>query len=79
MGHSIGRQKVSELLHELGYSLQSLSKTREGTSHPDRDAQKAREFQARGEPVISVDTKKKDRPSCSCRKVHQSVTRATQT
>jgi transposase len=66
MGHSIGRQKVSELLHELGYSLQSLSKTREGTSHPDRDAQfrhinrKAREFQARGEPVISVDTKKKE-------------------
>lgn len=56
MGHSIGRQKVSELLHELGYSLQSLSKTREGTSHPDRDAQfrhinrKARDFQARGEP-----------------------------
>jgi hypothetical protein len=66
MGHSIGRQKVSELLHELGYSLQSLSKTREGTSHPDRDAQfrhidrKARDFQARGEPVISVDTKKKE-------------------
>ncbi len=66
MGHGIGRQKVSELLHELGYSLQSLSKTREGTSHPDRDAQfrhldrKAREFQARGEPVISVDTKKKE-------------------
>ena len=66
MGHSIGRQKVSELLHELGYSLQSLSKTREGASHPDRDAQfrhinrKAREFQARGEPVISVDTKKKE-------------------
>jgi hypothetical protein len=65
MGHGIGRQKVSELLHELGYSLQSLSKTREGTSHPDRDAQfrhldGAREFQARGEPVISVDTKKKE-------------------
>jgi hypothetical protein len=66
MGHQIGRQKVSELLHELGYSLQGLSKTREGTSHPDRDAQfrhirrKAREFQARGEPVISVDTKKKE-------------------
>ena len=66
MGHTIGRQKVSELLHELGYSLQSLSKTREGDSHPDRDAQfrhinrKAHEFQARGEPVISVDTKKKE-------------------
>jgi transposase len=65
-GHSIGRQKVSELLHDLGYSLQGLRKTREGESHPDRDAQfrhinrKAREFQARGEPVISVDTKKKE-------------------
>lgn len=66
MGHTIGRQKVSELLCELGYSLQSLRKTREGTSHPDRDAQfrhidrKARAFQARGAPVISVDTKKKE-------------------
>ena len=66
MGHKIGRQKVSELLHELGYSLQGLSKTREGTDHPDRDAQfrhinrRAREFQARGQPVISVDTKKKE-------------------
>jgi hypothetical protein len=66
MGHEIGRQKVSELLDELGYSLQSLRKTREGASHPDRDAQfryinrKAREFQSRGEPVISVDTKKKE-------------------
>jgi transposase len=66
MGHQIGRQKVSELLHELGYSLQSLRKTREGASHPDRDDQfrhinrKAREFQAKGEPVISVDTKKKE-------------------
>jgi hypothetical protein len=66
MGHTIGRQKVSELLYKLGYSLQSLRKTREGTSHPDRDAQfrhidrKARAFQARGAPVISVDTKKKE-------------------
>ena len=66
MGHKIGRQKVSELLRELGYSLQGLSKTREGTDHPDRDAQfrhinrKAREFQAKGQPVISVDTKKKE-------------------
>ena len=66
MGHEIGRQKVSELLDALGYSLQSLRKTREGASHPDRDEQfrhinrKAREFQAKGEPVISVDTKKKE-------------------
>ena len=66
MGHAIGRQKVSELLNELGYSLQSLRKTREGSSHPDRDAQfqhidrQARAFQRKGEPVISVDTKKKE-------------------
>jgi transposase len=66
MGHKIGRQKVSELLHELDYSLQGLNKTREGTDHPDRDAQfryinrKARELQAKGQPVISVDTKKKE-------------------
>ena len=66
MGHQIGRQKVSELLHESGYSLQSLRKTREGASHPDRDDQfrhierKAREFQTKGKPVISVDTKKKE-------------------
>src|SRR5690606_30639334 len=66
MGHEIGRQKVSELLHELGYSLQGLNKTREGADHPDRDAQfrrinrKARELLAKGQPVISVDTKKKE-------------------
>src|SRR5881397_22367 len=39
MGHPIGAQKVSELLHELGYSLQAASKVREGSSHPDRNAQ----------------------------------------
>jgi hypothetical protein len=66
MGHDIGRQKVCELLHDLGYSLQGLKKTREGEDHPDRDAQfrlinrKVREFQAKGQPVISVDTKKKE-------------------
>src|SRR5256885_5257126 len=66
MGHEIGRQKVSELLHELGYSLQGLQKTREGTSHPDRDAQfrhinrQVVAFQERGQPVVSVDTKKKE-------------------
>ena len=66
MGHAVGRQKVSELLHYLDYSLQSLRKTREGSAHEDRDAQfrhidrQARKFQAKGEPVISVDTKKKE-------------------
>jgi hypothetical protein len=66
MGHPIGAQKVSELLHELGYSLQAASKVREGSSHPDRNAQfeyinaQARAFQAADEPVISVDTKKKE-------------------
>ena len=57
---------MSELLHDLGYSLQSNRKTLEGTSHPDRDAQfehinAAVQLQlALGEPVICVDTKKKE-------------------
>jgi hypothetical protein len=66
MGHEVGPQKVSELLHDLDYSLQGTRKTREGSSHPDRNAQfehinaQARSFQRAGEPVISVDTKKKE-------------------
>jgi Rhodopirellula transposase DDE domain len=66
MGHEVGAQKVSELLHELGYSLQGTRKTREGSAHPDRNAQfehintKAKAFQRAGEPVVSVDTKKKE-------------------
>ncbi len=65
-GHPIGRQKVSELLSELGYSLQANRKTREGRDHADRDAQFAyinrqvMDYQQRGQPVISVDTKKKE-------------------
>ena len=65
-GHQVGRTLVSELLDDMGYSLQANRKTREGDSHPDRDAQ----FQhinvavsaalAEHEPVISVDTKKKE-------------------
>ena len=39
MGHPIGRETVAALLHEAGYSLQADRKTREGSSHPDRDAQ----------------------------------------
>ena len=56
---------VANLLHDLGYSLQANGKTREGSQHPDRDAQfpyitqHVREPK-RGEPAISVDTKKKE-------------------
>ena len=65
-GFHIGRQKVAELLHDLGYSLQASRKTREGSRHPDRDAQfayiaaRVSDFQARKQPAISVDTKKKE-------------------
>jgi hypothetical protein len=65
-GHAISGRKVGDLLRELGYSLQANRKTREGASHPDRDAQfehinaQALAFQRRGQPVISVDTKKKE-------------------
>jgi hypothetical protein len=65
-GFRIGRQKVVELLHELGYSLQANRKTREGSRHPDRNAQfehiaaRVSDFQARKQPAISVDTKKKE-------------------
>lgn len=66
MGHSVSRQLVAELLHAAGYSLQANQKAREGTSHPDRDAQfryineQVRRHQAQRQPVISVDTKKKE-------------------
>ncbi len=65
-GHQVSHQTVSELLHELGYSLQANRKTLAGTAHPDRDAQFAHLNAAvqlqlsLGEPVISVDTKKKE-------------------
>src|SRR5215813_7722637 len=65
-GFTLGRQKVAELLRELGYSLQANRKTREGNQHPDRNAQfeyiaaQVRKFQRLGQPVISVDTKKKE-------------------
>jgi len=66
IGHRVSRQLVAELLHDLGYSLQANRKTLEGASHPDRDAQfehlnqRVAEQVARGEPAISVDTKKKE-------------------
>ena len=65
-GHRVSYQTVAELLHALRYSLQGNRKTREGAAHPDRDAQFAylsaqtQAFQERGQPVISVDTKKKE-------------------
>ena len=66
-GYKIGATTVSQLLQKkLGYSLQALRKTREGSSHPDRDAQfhyinrQCQAFQGRGQPVISVDSKKKE-------------------
>jgi hypothetical protein len=66
MGHRTSHRMVAELLHQMDYSLQANQKTLEGSSHPDRDAQfhhisdKIREFQAERQPVISVDTKKKE-------------------
>ena len=66
LGHSVSPRLVNGLLHELGYTLQANRKTKEGTQHPDRDAQfhylndQVRRAQAQGQPVISVDTKKKE-------------------
>ena len=65
-GHPVSHETVAKLLRRSGYSLQSNRKTKEGASHPDRDAQfghinatAAAAIDA-GEPVISVDTKKKE-------------------
>jgi transposase len=64
--HRVSHQVVADLLHELGYSLQANRKTNEGASHPDRNAQfehlnaKVKWSLSRKEPVISVDTKKKE-------------------
>ncbi len=66
MNHVVSHQVVADLLHKLGYSLQANSKTKEGTNHPDRNAQfehlngKVKWCLSRKEPVISVDTKKKE-------------------
>ena len=65
-GHPVSPRTVGRLLSADGYSLQSNRKTKEGDSHPDRNAQfehinlMVTRFQQRGEPVISVDTKKKE-------------------
>ena len=66
MSHSVSHMTVGRLLKGLGYSLQGNRKTLEGTSHPDRNAQfeyinrKTAEQIAKGEPAVSVDTKKKE-------------------
>ncbi len=65
-GHRTSHRMVVALLHELGYSLQANRKTIEGASHPDRNAQfeyinrKVKEHLRTQDPVISVDTKKKE-------------------
>jgi hypothetical protein len=65
-GFTISRQTVAVLLESAGYTLQRTRKTKEGKNHPDRDAQFRRisglvkEYQARGQPVVSVDSKKKE-------------------
>lgn len=65
-GHPVSDSTVRRLLHAADYSLQGTRKQREGTAHPDRNAQfeyinsLVRAFQVRGQPVISVDTKKKE-------------------
>ncbi len=66
-GHQVSHSSVASLLRDMNYRLQANRKTMEGKQHPDRDAQfnyinqKARGQQRRGQPVISVDTKKKER------------------
>jgi len=66
MGHKVSATKVGRLLHQLDYSLQVVRKTREGKQSPDRNAQfehinrTAKAFMKRGQPVVSVDTKKKE-------------------
>jgi hypothetical protein len=66
MGHSVSARIVANLLHEHGYTLQANRKTKEGSAHPDRDAQfvylndQVEHHQQQGLPVISVDTKKKE-------------------
>jgi hypothetical protein len=65
-GHAVSERTVNRLLHDLGSSLQANRKTIEGKDHPDRDAQfqyinrRAKAFQRQGQPVVSVDTKKKE-------------------
>jgi transposase len=65
-GHAVSHQTVAELLHEMDYSLQANQKKLEGSQHADRNQQfeyinrKAQRYLKQGDPVISVDTKKKE-------------------
>jgi hypothetical protein len=65
-GHRVGYRTVAALLDQAGYSLQAAAKTLEGNQHPDRDAQfhslndQVKAFLAAGQPVVSVDAKKKE-------------------
>ncbi len=65
-GHAVGRSTVAEMLGALGYSLQGTRKSLEGSQHPDRNEQfeyinqQVKDFQSVGQPVISVDCKKKE-------------------
>ena len=65
-GYETSNVTIAELLHQLDYSLQANAKTLEGASHPDRDSQfnyineQVKRFLKQGQPVISVDTKKKE-------------------
>jgi hypothetical protein len=65
-GYEVSPQTVGELLREMDYSLQANRKLREGESHPDRNAQfeyvtaRTQEFLGRGQPIVSIDTKKKE-------------------
>lgn len=65
-GHPVSHETVAHLLRDLGFSLQANAKTREGSTQPDRDAQftylnsQVADHQASGDPVISVDCKKKE-------------------
>ena len=66
-GYRVERSKIAQLLRALGYSLQGHRKAREGTNHPDRDAQfehiarRVKAYQRGGRPAVSVDTKKKEK------------------
>lgn len=66
MGHHVSHTTVALILHDMDYSLQANRKTKDGSSHPDRNAQfeyingRVQDFQTRGQPVVSVDTKKKE-------------------
>src|SRR5205085_4012471 len=65
-GHQLGDTAISRRLHAMGFSLRANKKTIEGSSHADRDAQfehiegACEQFEAAGDPIISVDCKKKE-------------------